>query len=90
MIFSTHIMSEVEALCDRIAVVYQGRICAEGTRAQLQQQVGAGPSTPFETVFLRLIGEDEEADIGQTNCAGRTICSATCLHQYNHPDTLTP
>ncbi len=62
VIFSTHIMSEVEALCDRIAVVYRGRICAEGTRAQLQQQVGASPTTPFETVFLRLIGEDEEVE----------------------------
>ncbi len=61
VVFSTHIMSEVEALCDRIAVVYRGRICAEGTRAQLQQQVGADLATPFETVFLRLIGEDEEA-----------------------------
>ena len=62
VVFSTHIMSEVEALCDRIAVVYQGRICAQGTRAELQQQTNAGADTPFETVFLRLIGEDEQED----------------------------
>ena len=62
VIFSTHIMSEVEALCDRIAIVYKGRICAQGTRAELQQQTGAEATTPFETVFLRLIGEGEDAD----------------------------
>ena len=60
VIFSTHIMSEVESLCDRIAVIYKGGVAAQGTRRELQAQVGAGADTRFESVFLRLIGEHEE------------------------------
>jgi ABC-type multidrug transport system, ATPase component len=59
VVFSTHIMSEVEALCDRIAVVYQGKIAAIGTLAELRARTGA---TTFETVFLRLIGQDDEEE----------------------------
>jgi sodium transport system ATP-binding protein len=78
VIFSTHIMSEVEALCDRIAVVYQGRICAQGTRTELQQQTRADANTPFETVFLRLIGENEEEAVpgdGKGSSAHEAVAS---------------
>lgn len=57
VVFSTHIMSEVEALCDRIAVIYKGRVAAIGTLEELRAQTGR---TAFEHVFLRLIGEEEE------------------------------
>ena len=56
VVFSTHIMSEVEALCDRIAIVYAGKIAAIGTLEELRQQTG---KQAFEHVFLKLIGEDE-------------------------------
>lgn len=56
VIFSTHIMSEVEALCDRIAIIYEGRLAAIGTLAELRARTGA---QMFETVFLRLIGISE-------------------------------
>ena len=56
VVFSTHIMSEVEALCDRIAIVYAGKIAAIGTLAELRAQTG---KQAFEHVFLKLIGEDE-------------------------------
>ena len=59
VIFSTHIMSEVELLCDRIAVVYQGRLAALGTLAELRAATGR---TAFEEVFLSLIGEDKPHD----------------------------
>ncbi len=67
VVFSTHIMSEVERLCDRIAVIYQGGVAAQGTRRDLQKQVGASTDTPFETVFLRLIGEHEDAEENQND-----------------------
>src|SRR5579871_6423948 len=57
VVFSTHIMSEVEALCDRIAVIYNGRIAAIGTLDELRRHTG---KTAFEHVFLSLIGEEEE------------------------------
>ncbi|MDX1931679.1 MAG: ATP-binding cassette domain-containing protein [Capsulimonadales bacterium] len=54
VLFSTHIMSEVEALCDRIAIIYQGKVAAIGTLAELRDRTG---ETLFENVFLKLIGE---------------------------------
>ena len=57
VVFSTHIMSEVEALCDRIAIIYQGRVAAIGTLAELREQTG---KQAFEHIFLALIGESEE------------------------------
>jgi len=59
VIFSTHIMSEVEALCDRIAVIWQGKVAAVGTLPELRAQTGA---QAFETVFLRLIGQEEDEE----------------------------
>lgn len=57
VIFSTHIMSEVEALCDRIAIVYKGQIAAIGTLAELRERTG---EQAFENVFLKLIGLNVE------------------------------
>jgi sodium transport system ATP-binding protein len=57
VVFSTHIMSEVEALCDRIAIIYQGRIAAIGALDELRRQTG---KSAIENVFLSLIGESEE------------------------------
>jgi len=58
VIFSTHIMSEAERLCDEIAVVHGGRIVAHGTMDELRTQTG---KTQLESVFLALVGEPEEA-----------------------------
>lgn len=55
VLLSTHIMSEVEALCDRLAVIYQGRIAAIGTVEELRARTG---QTAFENVFLTLVGEE--------------------------------
>ena len=57
VIFSTHIMSEVEALCDRIAIIYDGKVAAIGTLAELRARTQA---EFFETVFLRIIGVEED------------------------------
>jgi len=57
VIFSTHIMSEAERLCDEIAVMHGGRILAHGTMDTLRAQTGR---TQLESVFLALVGEPEE------------------------------
>jgi sodium transport system ATP-binding protein len=56
VVFSTHIMSEVEGICSRIAVIHRGRLAAMGTLAELRDLAGGGS---FEQVFLRLIGEEK-------------------------------
>lgn len=40
IIFSTHIMSEAEKLCDRIAIIHRGRILALGTLEEHRQATG--------------------------------------------------
>lgn len=52
IIFSTHIMREVEKLCDRIAIIHKGAILAMGTLPELQEQ-HQQPDT--EELFFDLI-----------------------------------
>jgi sodium transport system ATP-binding protein len=51
IVFSTHIMQEVERLCDNVVVVSQGRTVASGTVLQLQARTG---QRDFEEAFVRL------------------------------------
>jgi sodium transport system ATP-binding protein len=54
IVFSTHIMSEAERLCDRIAVIHQGRIHASDTLAGLRAATGLHY---LEDIFVRIVGE---------------------------------
>ena len=56
VIFSSHIMQEVAALCDRIVVVAQGRVAAEGTPDELRAKAG---EDNLEDAFVKLIGSEE-------------------------------
>jgi ABC-2 type transport system ATP-binding protein len=40
VLYTTHYMEEAERLCDRVGIIDQGKIMAEGTRRQLVQMVG--------------------------------------------------
>ena len=40
LLFSSHVMQEVAALCDRIVILGTGRVVAEGTAAELVAQIG--------------------------------------------------
>lgn len=40
VLFSTHIMSEAERICDRIAILHRGRLLAEGTLDELREATG--------------------------------------------------
>uniref|UniRef100_A0A7C4LP21 ATP-binding cassette domain-containing protein n=1 Tax=Schlesneria paludicola TaxID=360056 RepID=A0A7C4LP21_9PLAN len=56
IIYSTHIMREVEKLCNRIAIIYKGRILALGTVDDLLRRHGCGD---LEEVFFELIDRHE-------------------------------
>ena len=51
IVFSTHIMSEVQQLCEYVVVMAQGRNVAEGTVDELLAQTG---QTQFEDAFVQL------------------------------------
>ncbi len=54
VLFSTHILSEAERLCDRIGIIHQGRMLAAGSLAELRERTGA---EWLEEVFRRLVEE---------------------------------
>lgn len=54
VVFSTHIMSEAERLCDRIAVIHSGRLAAIGSLDELRTATG---QDRLEAVFLDLVKE---------------------------------
>lgn len=51
IIFSTHIMQEVERLCDHVVVVAHGKTVAQGSVSQLLEQA---EETDFENAFVKL------------------------------------
>lgn len=57
VLFSTHILSEAERLCDRIGVIFSGRMLAVGTLAELQERTG---EEWLENVFKALVREAGE------------------------------
>jgi sodium transport system ATP-binding protein len=56
VLFSSHIMQEVAALCDRIVVIAHGRVVADETPDALRQQTG---EANLEDAFVKIIGTDE-------------------------------
>ncbi|MGH8482017.1 MAG: ATP-binding cassette domain-containing protein [Nevskiaceae bacterium] len=56
IVFSSHIMQEVAALCDVIVVIAQGRVVARGTPGELRAQAGADN---LEDAFVKIIGTGE-------------------------------
>jgi len=58
IVFSTHIMQEVERLCDEVVVVAHGRTVAQGSVPELRARCGA---RDFEEAFVRLAYAEEVA-----------------------------
>jgi sodium transport system ATP-binding protein len=52
IIYSTHIMREVEKICDRVAIVSRGKILAAGTLPELREQFG---QDDLEELFFALV-----------------------------------
>jgi ABC-2 type transport system ATP-binding protein len=55
VLMSTHTMEIAEVMCDRIAIVYRGRVAAQGTMAELRQQTSS-EGMSLEDLFLKLTG----------------------------------
>jgi len=52
VIFSTHVMSEVEKLCDVIGIIQSGKLLAEGTLQQLREKNG---ERDLEEIFVKIV-----------------------------------
>ena len=56
VIFSSHIMQEVAALCDRIVIIAKGSVVASGTADELREFTG---EENLEDAFVKVIGSEE-------------------------------
>jgi ABC-2 type transport system ATP-binding protein len=66
ILLTTHDMTEADRLCDRLAIINDGRVVALGTPASLKEQCATdGKPGSLEDVFMQFTGrslEDEDAD----------------------------
>ena len=67
IIFSTHIMSEVERLCDRIGIVHRGELRAVGTLQELRERTSR---EYLEEIFIALVGDADGAGSTESSRAG--------------------
>ncbi|HEU0293125.1 MAG TPA: ATP-binding cassette domain-containing protein [Anaerolineales bacterium] len=56
VLFTSHIMQEVAALCDQIVIISRGEVCANGSPADLRRQTG---HENLEDAFVAAIGSEE-------------------------------
>jgi len=56
VLFSSHVMQEVAALCDRIVIIAHGRVVANGTPEELRATTG---ESNLEDAFVKAIGSAE-------------------------------
>jgi ABC-2 type transport system ATP-binding protein len=65
IVLTTHDLDEADRLCDRIALINDGRIVVEGTPAQLKEMVERehGKEPTLESVFLTFTGRSLDEDV---------------------------
>jgi ABC-2 type transport system ATP-binding protein len=66
IVLTTHDLAEAERLCDRIALINDGRMVAEGTPMELKTMVERdyGKEPTLESVFMTFTGKSLDDDIG--------------------------
>jgi sodium transport system ATP-binding protein len=67
IVFSTHVMQEVAKLCDRVAVVAEGRTVAVGTPEELLARTG---ERDFEEAFVRIAFGDAARELAPAGAGG--------------------
>ncbi len=62
VLMSTHTMEVAEAMCDRVAIIQEGKIVASGSMADLRNQTAAGNAS-LEELFLKVTGGAAEKEL---------------------------
>lgn len=66
IVFSTHILQEVEAVADRIVIINEAKIIAQGTQKELEEQAQVGSDPTLEKVFIALLTKHKKTKKGAT------------------------
>ena len=64
VVFSSHVMQEVAALCDHVVIIGRGSVLAQGTLLEIRERSSARSGAPgvpatLEEAFLEILGETE-------------------------------
>lgn len=59
MLFSTHIMREAERIADRIVMIHKGKILAQGTWQQMQDETNL---RDLDDIFIHYVEQSREAN----------------------------
>ena len=62
VMMSTHTLEVAQAVCDRVAIIQDGKIVAEGTLEELRKLTEAGDAS-LEEVFLKVTGGVTEKEL---------------------------
>jgi ABC-2 type transport system ATP-binding protein len=67
IVLTTHDLAEAERLCDRIALINDGRVVAEGTPDELKEMVARvhGTEPTLEAVFMTFTGKSLDDDLDE-------------------------
>ena len=76
IILSTHILSEAEATCDRIAIIHQGKIVADGSTQSIKQSAGRE-----RTIYITL----DNTDFGSVRQKLEAIEGIIRIEELVHP-----
>src|SRR4030088_405614 len=78
VLLTTQYLDEAEQLADRIAILHQGRIIANGTLAELKQLLPpakveyVGKQPTLEDIFLAIVGDDRTGSSDSAASSNRT------------------
>lgn len=59
--FSSHILGQVELVCDRLGILHRGRLIAEGTLEELKENIDADEDTSIEDIFVEYTNDSVRA-----------------------------
>ncbi|MCI8979407.1 MAG: ATP-binding cassette domain-containing protein [Clostridia bacterium] len=74
IILSSHILSEISAVCDRVIIISQGKLVAEDTPANLSKKIGSS-----KRMMFTVSGDKEKAEeiLTSFNKISNVICTST-------------
>ncbi|MCF2208628.1 ATP-binding cassette domain-containing protein, partial [Halobacterium salinarum] len=57
VLFSSHVLGQVELVCDRVGILYQGELIGDGSLSVLRAEVGLDPDATAEDVFVEFVDD---------------------------------
>ena len=85
VLMSTHTMEVAEVMCDRIAIVYRGKIAAQGTMDELRQQTSS-EGMSLEDLFLKLTGGHHTCRWTRCSTRDRSRSHSAEPVDHSHPE----